>query len=75
MRTKLFIDSASAIVVLVIAAIGFDWGRRLETEQESAMIEEAPDPAQSGRYVRIGLFEASPDNTIHRIAALGQAEV
>jgi hypothetical protein len=45
------------------------------TEPESAMTDEPPDPARSGKYVRFGLFKEAADGKITRVAALDEADV
>jgi hypothetical protein len=44
-------------------------------EAENNMNDEAPDPAKSGTYLRIGRFEEPEEGKIVRAAALKQAEV
>jgi hypothetical protein len=46
-----------------------------EHSPEITMIEEPPDFARIGTYLRIGLFKEVADRSILRMAALNQAEV
>jgi hypothetical protein len=46
-----------------------------EIQPENIIVDEPPDPAQSGTYLRIGLFKEDAKGTLTRVSALNQAEV